>query len=264
MKQKYFFILGLSILILAAAHWHPDPAKATERLRYSSSAQVYAVLSEEILAEFTRQSGIPIDLFVGSSEAALYRIYNHECELASTAERIIFPKGDYGFVDTPLFKVPMVVISHPQNGVDTLTEDQLRDIFCGRVSSWKAVGGPDRNIVVVIPDKNTAAFRNFFALALKRSDIHYDILTYQSTMVVQAVSAIAGSVSFVTVGTPSRNPGLTIIKVNGLAYSDKDYPYFQNFSLVTRGRPRGATKAFIDYVSTDNIQAAIRAEGCVP
>ena len=40
------------------------------------------------------------------------------------------------------------VVVHPSNPVKQLTRQQLEDIFRGKITNWKQVGGDDRKIVV--------------------------------------------------------------------------------------------------------------------
>jgi phosphate transport system substrate-binding protein len=46
----------------------------------------------------------------------------------------------------------IVVAVSPIGYVQQLTDDQLRGIFSGEISSWAQVGGPDRKIDVIVPD----------------------------------------------------------------------------------------------------------------
>ena len=264
MKSKHTLIIGLLALGLAMGFSLKARADAQQTIRYSSSAQVHAILTDDMLAAFTRETGIGVDLYVCSSEAALHRLYNRVSDVASTGEHIYFPEGDYGYMETPLFKAPLVVITHKGNAVETLTENQLRDIFSGRVTNWKAVGGPDQAIVVIVPGKNTAAFRNFSMLALRRVDISYAIMTYQSTMVVETVGYIPWSISFITKGSGQRDAAVKILKVIGHAHTDAAYPYFQEFSMVTKGQPAGAVKNFLGYLTSDRIMASLKSQGVVP
>ena len=34
-------------------------------------------------------------------------------------------------------------------GIDNLTSAQIKDIFAGKVTNWKAVGGPDKDILLI-------------------------------------------------------------------------------------------------------------------
>ncbi len=42
----------------------------------------------------------------------------------------------------------LAVIVHPSNPISELTMQQLRDIFTGKVTNWKQLGGQDRAIVL--------------------------------------------------------------------------------------------------------------------
>ena len=42
----------------------------------------------------------------------------------------------------------LAVVVHPSNPVKQLTRQQLEDIFRGKITNWKHVGGDDRKIVV--------------------------------------------------------------------------------------------------------------------
>lgn len=265
MKKSYLIGVGRLVLFIIFFGWvWVSPTIAESTVRFSSSAQLYDIIGGPTLEKFTEQTGTNIDLFTSSSEAAMQRLYNQVCDVAGTAERINISMGDYGYKEIPLCKAPLVVIVHPNTAVGNLTEAQLRDIFSGSITNWQAVGGANQEIVVVAPGKGTAAFRNFSQLALKRFDIKYDIMTYRSTMVVEVVRHIPGSISFITKGSKVRDAPVKILNVNGEAYNAPSYPYTQSFSLVTKGEPSGATKAFIDYLTSNEIKAIMIKSGVLP
>ncbi|MGD1951778.1 MAG: substrate-binding domain-containing protein [Leptolyngbyaceae cyanobacterium] len=48
-----------------------------------------------------------------------------------------------------LTKIPLVVVVHESvTGIDTLTSEQLKAIYSGRITNWKTLGGPDAEIVL--------------------------------------------------------------------------------------------------------------------
>ena len=264
MQRTKLIGIGRSVMFFLLVCLAFTTSGYAETVRFSTSAQIYDILEGPTLDNFTKQTGTTIDLFVSSSDAAMNRLYNKVCDLAGTAERINLSMGDYGYQEIPFCQAPLVVVTHPDVMVNNLSEVQLRDIFSGSITNWQAVGGKDQKIVVVSPGKGTAAFKNFSQLALKRFDIKYDIMTYRSTMVVKVVQHIPGSISFITKGADARDAKIKILKVNGEVYTSPNYPYFQNFSLVTKGEPAGATKAFIDYLTSEETKAAMIKSGIVP
>ena len=256
------FVIATFVIILGAAGF--STAGDVPSIKFSCSAQLYNILQQQTLDAFTQTTGIGVDLTISSSEAALFRLYHSVSDVAGSAERLVFPKGEYGYVESRICQAPIVVITHPDIGVDNLTTEQLRDIFSGKITNWKEVGGNPEEIVVVVPDKSTAAYRNFSKLALKRFDINYSIMTYRSTMVVDVVGYLPGSISFITKSANSRDTVVKILKVDGISYTHADYPYFQIFNLVTRGYPKGVEKEFVDFIRSDKISTMLRDNGITP
>lgn len=251
---------ALGSLVLTAVF----PAAASDVLRYSSSAQVRDVFHDESLSRFTKMSGIEVDLFVGSSSTALHRLFNDVCDISSTAEPLAPSHADYGYVQTAFCKVPLIVITNVQTPVTDISETQLRDIFAGTITNWKELGGPDRDIVTIVPGKDTAAYKNFSLLALKRFEVKYDFMAYRSTMVVTAVHRIPWSISFIAKGAATRDKAVRIMTVNGRSYADADYPYNQTFAFVTKGEPAGGAKALIDYALSPEAREAFKKNGITP
>lgn len=47
----------------------------------------------------------------------------------------------------PIAKEGFVFVVNAENPVDSLTQQQLRDIYSGRITNWKEVGGKDQEII---------------------------------------------------------------------------------------------------------------------
>ncbi len=265
MKKTLLTVFGQWCLVCAVlVLLVPVNGYANERLRFGTSAQLYDILQDRVLEQFEDQTGIEIDLQVTSSAAAMQRLFHGMCDIAGTAERVRHTMIDYGYTEIPFCRAPLVVIAHPQVSVKDVSPDQLQDIFGGRISNWKALGGKDEKIVVIVPGKDTAALKNFSQLALNRFDIQYDIMTYRSTMVVQVVSHIPGSISFITKGSDARDAGVNILKVAGHDYKDPAYPFFQNFSLVVKGQPDHTVGAFVDFLTSEKMKKTLIKNGIAP
>jgi phosphate transport system substrate-binding protein len=263
-KNSGFRWLVIIAMLISAAWLLHLAAVAGETLRYSSSAQVREAFGMEGLNAFKEESGVELDLFVGSSRAAVYRLMNGFADIASTVERLEFSHHDYGYVEIPFCKAPLIVISNVKTPVRNISSDQLRAIFNGTITNWKEVGGPDQTIVVVVPERNTGAYKNFRQLALKRFDVKYDFMAYRSTDVVNLVHRIPWSISFISQGANTVNEAIRIIQIDGKSPGDPDYPYYQIFSFVTKGQPTGAAKKLIDFAFSDKGRGIMKKNGMEP
>ena len=128
-------------------------------------------------------------------------------EIASTARSLYYPLVESGYVETPFCRDPLAIIVNAQCPVENLSEDQLTQIFGGLIKNWKQVGGPDQEIVVVTPAKNTAVYENFERQAMRRRDINYDYLSYKSTGVIELVRRLPSAISFVAQGAAMNQEG---------------------------------------------------------
>ena len=126
------------------------------------------------------------------------------------------------------------------------------------------MGGPDQEILVVVTRKKTAAYRNFDMLVMKNREIIHDCMTYKSTTVLDIVDHHPRAISFISNGAAINNPCIKRLRIDGLSPGDKNYPYSQTFSFVTRGNPSGVVKQFIDFALSPEGCAIIRDRGMIP
>ena len=244
-----FSVVGLAWSALPAS-----TATAGEKLRYSCSAQVFQAFETNRLTAFTSATGIDIDLHVGASYSSILRLMNDLSDVASSSERLYLRHKEKGFVETLFCRDPLAVISNAGCRVDDISTNRLQDIFSGRIKNWKELGGPDQAILVVVPAKETAAYRNFDRLVMKHDEITYDCLTYQSTTVLDIVSHHPWAIAFISNGAAMNHSAVKRLSIDGFSPEDKAYPYSQVFSFVTKGNPSGAVKQFTDF--------ALSPKGC--
>lgn len=265
MKKKLLLIgMVMSATLLLILIGSIPKVIAKDVLLYSSSAQVREVFQDESLREFTKETGIDIDLFIGSSDEAVRRLMNGNSDIASTVTELGPRHKIYGYQQIPFCKAPLVVITNAKTPIRNITTEQLRKVFIGEISNWKELGGPDREIIVVIPGRNTGAYQNFKQLALKRFEIKYDYMTYKSTMVIKAVHRIPWSISFINQSSTIKKGAVKTIKIDGLGPDDKGYPYFESFYFVTKKDPGEAAKKLIDFMFSPKGVDIIKNNGLMP
>lgn len=266
MKSKAI-IKMVSVFILLGA-WVLVPAStviAQEVLKYSCSNQVYAAFSKEDIEAFTKAAGIKVDVKTASSDSCLNSLGMGFCDIASIARKLYHRHGDYGYKEFPFSKDPIAVIARKECGVDSLTEGQLQDIFAGEIKNWREVGGANLPVVVIVPGKDSAANKNFRRQVMKHKDIQHDFMSYDATMVIEAVKHFpCGAVSFISQGAAMHHKELKTLKIGGLSPTDEAYPYYQIFYFITKKEPEGNLKKFIDFAYSQEGAEIIRKNGMVP
>ncbi|MGA3086428.1 MAG: substrate-binding domain-containing protein [Thermodesulfobacteriota bacterium] len=263
MKRRvtWFAMVVATIMVSWAM---PFTAKAQEKLRYSCSAQVFEALEKERIQAFTKATGIEVDLYVASSSVSIERLMSGLSDIASMPRGGTYPLKEGGYAETPFSKDPLAIIINARGRLTNLTEEQLRGIFSKKITNWKQLGGPNETIILVVPGRNTAAYENFGHLAMKQKEIHHDIMTNLSTTALEVVKRFPAAISFVTLGAIGKAGGVKTVKINGFSPKDKGYPYFQEFSFVTKGKPAGAAKTFVDFTLSEKGKEIIEKRGMIP
>jgi phosphate transport system substrate-binding protein len=161
----------------------------------------------------------------------------------------------------------IVPIVHPGNPVKDLTMDQLRAIYVGKIKNWQQVGGLKKKIIVVSRDSSSGTFEVWNRLVLKKARVRPDAqLQASNGAVAQAVAGNKYALGYVGIGY--LNDRLKPLTVNGVSASpaaakDKSYPVARALYMFTKGEPKGAVKAFLDFVKGPEGQEIAEEEGLV-
>ena len=264
MKRKSMIALVLTLSMAISWALLPGPAMAQDSLKYSCSNQVFNAFGMEKIEAFTKATGINVDIFRSSSKSATYRLMSGYSDIASTVRSLERPE-DSGYKQIPICKDPLAVITKAACGVDNLTSKQVMDIFSGKVRNWKDVGGKDLPILVIVPDPETGANINFRRQAMRHEVITPDFIAYNSTMVIEAVKHFpCGAVSFISGGAAKHSGDMKLLKIDGFAPTDANYPYSQIFYYITKGEPTGKVKQFIDFTFSKTGLDIIQKNGMLP
>ena len=260
-KSTKMWIVLLSCICVMGIH---SVAKAQKALRFSCSSQVFNALAKEQVAAFTKETGIEVDLYVSCSAVAVSRLMNKLSDIASTTKELHWGQLELGYHEIPICRDPLAVIVNSQCPVNNITETQLKKIFSKDITNWSEVGGPDQPIIVFVPGKNTAAYKNFDRAVMKRNRMRHDFMSYESTKVINAIERFPWGISVIGQGSVKDSNNIKSIKIDGRTPKDEDYPYTQMFYYITAGQPSGIVKRFIEFTKSEKGKALMRRNGMVP
>lgn len=174
----------------------------------------------------------------------------------------------------------LAVVVNPGNPVSKLISAQLADIFTGRVSNWKAVGGKDEKIVVLSREVNSGTHVYFKEHVLRNNNPDSREEYASTALMLSSSQAIADEVA----GNPSaigyygmgyvskKQKPLAIAKDEKSEYADPvienvingKYPISRPLFLYTNGAPRGMVKKFVDWTLSKEGQEIVLATDFVP
>ncbi|SHL10360.1 phosphate ABC transporter substrate-binding protein, PhoT family [Desulfatibacillum alkenivorans DSM 16219] len=258
-------IMGVTIALCVLMCLAGSPALAKDVFTISSSSQVYEAFKDHGAKRFEAQTGATVQTDVMTSEEALARLVNGFSDMAAVAERLDAGLKRQGYVEIPVCTDDIALLTHVQTTVKNVTKDQLRGIFSGDITNWNQLGGPDKPLVVIVPSESSAAFRNFERMVMDGHPMSWDIMVAKSTMAEDIIRRIPWSLTFVAQGATRGKPqGAKVLQVNGIGPGDEGYPYVQTYSLVTKGKPDGYAKVFVDLVFSDSVANHMKSLGMKP
>jgi ABC-type phosphate transport system substrate-binding protein len=264
-KMTIVSLFFLGAFWAASALYGVPAVPAQEVIKYHCSNQVYRSIDKYKLDAFTKATGIIVKVKTASSDSCTYAMMSGFSDLASSARALDSRHKDYGYTQVPFGRDHLAVFVNADCGVDNLTEQQLQDVFSGDIANWKEVGGPDLPITLIVPEKDTAANKNFRRLVMKQKEIKSDFIAYDSTGVIEAIKHFpCGAVSFISYGAIAGEAAVKALKIDNVSPADKGYPYYQVFYYITKGEPTGAVKQFIDFTLSEAGRNLMTKHGLIP
>ena len=183
-----------------------------------------------------------------------------------TAESKLQPADAATLVDHVVASQGWIMVNNPSvTGVTNLTTDQAKQIWTGAITNWKAVGGPDQPIVLILRPQSSGTRATFKAIVLGgAAEASGQALTEDSNgAVTTAVEGTPGSTSVIGFAYYQPNKsGLVGLQLDGVDASvanlaNGTYKLQALGNLYTKGQPTGLTAAFLDYMLGPEVQGTI-------
>lgn len=172
-------------------------------------------------------------------------------------------------VDHKVAVVGFATVVNPKVTVDNLTSQQLIDIFTGKITNWKDVGGSDMKIVILNRPASSGTRATFKKYALKGADeATGTALTEESSGAIKkALNDTEGSISYLALSYVDNT--VKAIKYEGVEPNTDNvksgtYPIWSYEHMYTKGEATGAAKAFIDFMMSDEFKSSIVELGYIP
>lgn len=170
-------------------------------------------------------------------------------------------KNISGLVDNKVAVVGMTAAINPKAGIKDIKKADLIKVFTGKITNWKELGGADQKITLVNrPDSSgTRAVFNKFALdgATPAEGITEDA----SNTVKKIISETPGAIGYLALSYFTDN-SVTKMSIDGVEANEENiqtgkFPVWAYEHMYTKGEPNELEKAFLDYMTSDEVQTNI-------
>lgn len=172
----------------------------------------------------------------------------------------------------------LAVVTHESNPIESLTIDELSEIYKGKITTWKEVGGPDMNITLYGRQSNSGTYV-YFRDNVVKDDYSAAMRNMNGTaQIVEAIRNDGAGIGYVGIGYIADHEGNVISRINVVnVASDRNtpavspldpenilsgtYPISRPLYQYTNGLPEGDVLAFIQWELSEEGQQVVERSG---
>jgi len=272
------------IICLLLTGWGPN---AEADLRVVGSASTLELMRNLVIA-FGAKTAIPVDLSGPGSLEGIHQLVEHKTDLADISCRFSEAYAASGLVGTPYCLDAVAVVVNPANHKTDFSRTELKAIFTGNKEKWEDGTG----VVVLIRDGYSGT-RKFFeeqiigeeeyvpahiavekkgeGMLLKPLFTNFKPpffpLIEGSQELLFSLSKMRGAIGYLSVGSIPKEA--RSVKIDGIAPTRENiinnrYLLSRTPMLVSRGKPAGEARQFIEFVLSSEGQKIVERMGYIP
>ena len=251
------------------------PAKASDKLVWRGDMATGRTIMEDIAKEYAKQKKGTIDLQPFSTLSGLDAVANGSADIAGSARGKFERRAEEAALNfVPVALDGAVLVVHAKNPVSGLSLKQIHDLYYGRITNWKELGGPDKAI-------------NLYAIASPLDGVEYSLreLVYRkghqpiaaprlylnTAKLEEAVAIDQAGLGLTTLARAHANKGLKMLRVENVApgtatIADGSYPLYITLYMAEReASPKhDAVLRFLAFLDTPAAKAILRKHQLVP
>ena len=158
----------------------------------------------------------------------------------------------------------IAVVVNPLNPVGALNLRQISDIYTGKITNWREVGGDDRPIVLLSRESNSGTYVYVLENVIRMGDPKSKLLFTPDTLLMPSSEGISTEVrqnpnaigydglGYVTpdqkVLAVARDASSPYVLPSVATVNNGTYPISRPLYMYTIGEPSGQVKAYLDWV----------------
>lgn len=227
--------------------------------------------SVELVAEkfMANNEGISVEVQQLGSSAGIKNAVEGVTEIGMASRDLKQEEKSAGLTETEMAIDAIAVITNKANPVKNLSKEQVKDIYTGKITNWKELGGNDAPIVVVSREDGSGT-RGAFE----------EIVGYESAELTKDATIGNGSGNIKSTVEGNENAigyvsgsyvdeKVNLLTIDNQEMTDENikagnYPIARPFLLVYKeDKISENSKKFIDFILSDEGQAIVEEEGLI-
>ncbi|MGL5329668.1 MAG: phosphate ABC transporter substrate-binding protein [Peptostreptococcaceae bacterium] len=271
-KKRVLALLSSTILVAGLAVGcgadKGGSSDAGAKVTVSGSTSVGSPMEKVAEVFESKNEGIKVEIQQLGSSAGIKNTIEGVSEIGMSSRDIKEEEKSAGLVETEIALDGIAVITNKGNEVKDLTLEQVKDIYTGKITNWKEVGGKDAPIVVVSREDGSGTRDGFqekvgFESPELKSDAQ---ISDGSGNIKSTVEGNENAIGYISFGYVDEK--VNAVKVDGVEISHEtvksnDYVISRPFVLVNKEGISENAKSLIDFILSDEGQAVLEEKGFI-
>ncbi len=254
MQNKVITVKGSDTMVILAQRW----------------AEIY----------MAKNPGLTIQVTGGGSGTGIAALINGTTDICNSSRPMkpserekLHEKYNSPGVEIRVAQDGLSIYLNKSNPINELTLEQVKNIYTGKITNWKEVGGKNAKIIVYGRENNSGTYVYFKDDVLEGADFTSFMQSLPGTAAV--VNAVAKDKNAIGFGGAAYAAGIKDAAIKKDAASKAylptaknvksgDYPISRALYLYIKTRPTGELKNYIDWILSKEGQSIITEVGYFP
>lgn len=256
-------IMIIAIVLIIGAGLQSFVLGGSPRIDIVGSTSVQPVAEKLVEAYQINHKDVKINVQGGGSSLGIKTVHDGIADVGMSSKELD-SNGKKGIREYEIGRDGIIVAVNVKNNVSDLTKNQLKDIFSGKITNWKDVGGSDGEIHTVCREAGSGTLNAFEDIVMGDVKIKSDAIVQSSTEAVkQSVKQDENAVGFVSFAHMSDD--VKTLSIDGVTpgnetIADGSYELQRPFLFLVKGEPSDELKKFIDWTNGAEAQKVIEEE----
>ncbi len=239
--------------------------KSRENVTMAGST-AFQPFAEKLADQYmTTHPGVMITVQGGGSSMGIQSALSGAAEIGM-ADLVALPPEAASLKSLIVARDGIAVVVNPANKISSLTYDQVRDVFSGKIKNWKDVGGDDHAIAVISREAGSGT-RSSFEKILGGIKLAEDALVQDSNGTIrETVANDQNAIGYVSHGL--INEKIKAVSVDGIECTEAaimkgEYRLVRPVFLIAKNGASPACQAFLEYVMSNEAQDLLHQSGLI-
>ena len=279
--QKHISLLAMSFSAYASL-WGCGLAPSTTDTVDNSlkgkltinGARTTEPLVRDIAERFARQNPqVKIKIKTTSSSEGLADTAEKKVDIGMISRALITSEKKE-FNDFTIAREGVGIILHQDNPVDSLSHEDVLNIYTGRIDNWREFGGINQSIRVINKTQKNSTQELFLTyFQLDNAQIEANAVHEDNQQKIETVASNPDAIGYVSIGiaeyyiahgVPIKLLPIEGVKATTATVQDGSFPLSRPLNLVPETKPSLLTQEFIEFAQSDKVHDLVKAQNFVP